>query len=92
MTNRVHRAAVRLLIGMGSRREAFGLHRRSHDEQRFLNEPTLRQMSRRYDAVLFDLLTALLDSWTLWSTIAGGEPQAFRPTSGSQAKRLINGE
>jgi 2-haloacid dehalogenase len=27
---------------------------------------------RRYDAVLFDLLTALLDSWTLWNEVAGG--------------------
>lgn len=26
----------------------------------------------RYDAVLFDLLTALLDSWTLWNNVAGG--------------------
>ena len=26
---------------------------------------------RRFDAVLFDLLTALLDSWTLWNTVAG---------------------
>jgi 2-haloacid dehalogenase len=25
----------------------------------------------RYDAVLFDLLTALLDSWTLWNEVAG---------------------
>lgn len=25
----------------------------------------------RYDAVLFDLLTALLDSWTLWGAVAG---------------------
>src|SRR5260221_14031120 len=25
----------------------------------------------RYDAVLFDLLTALLDSWTLWDGVAG---------------------
>jgi hypothetical protein len=25
----------------------------------------------RYDAVLFDLLTALLDSWTLWAAVAG---------------------
>lgn len=30
-------------------------------------------MPRRYDAVLFDLLTALLDSWTLWNDVAGGE-------------------
>lgn len=26
----------------------------------------------QYDAVLFDLLTALLDSWSLWDRIAGG--------------------
>ncbi|MFT6582377.1 MAG: hypothetical protein ACJAU6_002821 [Alphaproteobacteria bacterium] len=24
-----------------------------------------------YDAVIFDLLTALLDSWTLWRDVAG---------------------
>jgi 2-haloacid dehalogenase len=30
-------------------------------------------MTRRYDAVLFDLLTALLDSWRLWNDVAGGE-------------------
>ena len=28
---------------------------------------------RAYDAVVFDLLTALLDSWTLWNTIAGSD-------------------
>jgi 2-haloalkanoic acid dehalogenase type II len=27
--------------------------------------------TRRYDAVVFDLLTALLDSWKLWNTVAG---------------------
>ena len=27
--------------------------------------------SPRYDAVLFDLLTALLDSWSLWNEVAG---------------------
>ena len=27
----------------------------------------------RFDAVVFDLLTALLDSWTLWNRIAGSE-------------------
>lgn len=26
---------------------------------------------RRYDAVLFDLLTALVDSWSLWDAVAG---------------------
>jgi 2-haloalkanoic acid dehalogenase type II len=30
-------------------------------------------MKRRYDFVLFDLLTALLDSWTLWNSVAQGE-------------------
>ncbi len=32
---------------------------------------------RRYDAVLFDLLTAVLDSWTLWAEVAG-DPRAAR--------------
>jgi 2-haloalkanoic acid dehalogenase type II len=27
---------------------------------------------RRYDAILFDLLTALIDSWSLWNRVAGG--------------------
>ena len=27
----------------------------------------------RYDAVMFDLLTALLDSWSLWNAVAGNE-------------------
>jgi 2-haloalkanoic acid dehalogenase type II len=26
---------------------------------------------RKYDAILFDLLTAVLDSWTLWNIVAG---------------------
>lgn len=30
-------------------------------------------MKPRYDAVVFDLLTALLDSWTLWNAVAGGD-------------------
>lgn len=30
-------------------------------------------LERSFDAVLFDLLTALLDSWTLWNTVAGSE-------------------
>lgn len=29
-------------------------------------------MKPRYRGVLFDLLTALLDSWTLWNRVAGG--------------------
>ena len=31
---------------------------------------TLSRM-QRYDAVLFDLLTALIDSWTLWNRVGG---------------------
>jgi 2-haloacid dehalogenase len=31
----------------------------------------------RFDAVLFDLLTALLDSWTVWNDVAG-DPQLGR--------------
>ena len=30
------------------------------------------EVTRRYDAVAFDLLTGLLDSWTLWNAVAGG--------------------
>ncbi len=35
-------------------------------------------MARRYEAVLFDLLTALLDSWTLWNRVAGSEEAGRR--------------
>lgn len=35
-------------------------------------------MSRRYDAVLFDLLTALLDSWSLWNAVASGAEAGLR--------------
>jgi 2-haloacid dehalogenase len=32
----------------------------------------------RYDAVLFDLLTALVDSWTLWNRVAGSPEDGKR--------------
>jgi hypothetical protein len=32
----------------------------------------------RYDAVIFDLLTALLDSWSLWNTAAGSAEEGMR--------------
>jgi hypothetical protein len=32
----------------------------------------------RYDAVVFDLLTALIDSWTLWNTAAGSAEDGLR--------------
>lgn len=34
--------------------------------------------SRRYDAVLFDLLTALIDSWSLWDAVAGDQAAGRR--------------
>jgi 2-haloalkanoic acid dehalogenase type II len=33
---------------------------------------------KRYDAVVFDLLTALIDSWTLWNAAAGSAEDGLR--------------
>jgi 2-haloacid dehalogenase len=33
---------------------------------------------RRYDAVVFDLLTALIDSWTLWNAVASSPEDGLR--------------
>ncbi|MFN0160679.1 MAG: HAD family hydrolase [Burkholderiales bacterium] len=35
-------------------------------------------MACKYDAVLFDLLTALIDSWTVWNRAAGSEEAGRR--------------
>ncbi|MEH2483178.1 2-haloacid dehalogenase [Nitrobacteraceae bacterium AZCC 2146] len=35
-------------------------------------------VSQRYDAVVFDLLTALLNSWKLWNSAAGSEDAGLR--------------
>jgi 2-haloalkanoic acid dehalogenase type II len=35
-------------------------------------------LSQKYDSVVFDLLTALLDSWTLWNSVAGGVEPGLR--------------
>jgi 2-haloacid dehalogenase len=35
-------------------------------------------MSRRFDAVLFDLLSGLLNSWALWDAVAGSVEQGRR--------------
>lgn len=32
----------------------------------------------RYDAIMFDLLSALLDSWTLWNNVAGDRDAGLR--------------
>jgi 2-haloacid dehalogenase len=37
-----------------------------------LHEEMPAMTAQRFDAVLFDLLTALLDSWSLWDAVAGG--------------------
>ena len=34
-------------------------------------------MARKYRAVLFDLLTALIDSWRLWNEVAGSGYDLF---------------
>ena len=36
------------------------------------------QSTRRYDAVVFDLLTALLNSWKLWNEVAGSDTAGLR--------------
>lgn len=33
--------------------------------------------TRKYDAIAFDLLTALLDSWSLWESVAGSRSAAM---------------
>ena len=33
---------------------------------------------RNYDAVVFDLLTALIDSWTFWNRAAGSAEDDLR--------------
>jgi 2-haloacid dehalogenase len=44
----------------------------------------------RYRAIGFDLLTALLDSWTLWSAVAGDRALGMRWHAASQA--LLRGQ
>ena len=39
---------------------------------------TAAPVTARYDAVLFDLLTALLDSWSLWNSVAGDSAAGAR--------------
>ncbi|XHC09185.1 HAD-IA family hydrolase [Labrenzia sp. ac12] len=33
---------------------------------------------KRYDAVVFDLLTALIDSWSTWNSVAGSEDDGLK--------------
>lgn len=43
------------------------------------------RITRSYDAIGFDLLTALLDTWSLWSDVAGGRELGMRWHAASQA-------
>jgi 2-haloacid dehalogenase len=43
------------------------------------------RISRSYDAIGFDLLTALLDTWSLWADVAGGRELGMRWHAASQA-------
>ena len=49
----------------------------------------VQAMPRRYDAVLFDLLTALLDSGSLWNRVAGSDDRgrAWRAEPSRRAAR-----
>ena len=38
-----------------------------------LQDPRRQESPGHYDAVVFDLLTALLDSWSLWNQVAGSD-------------------
>src|SRR5215831_16205789 len=38
----------------------------------------LMPQERNYDAVVFDLLTALIDSWSLWNRAAGSAEDGLR--------------
>lgn len=40
--------------------------------------PTASDPTPQYDAVVFDLLTALLDSWSLWNRVAGSDEAGLR--------------
>lgn len=42
-------------------------------------------MDRRYDAIGFDLLTALLDTWSTWKSVAGDPDLGMRWHAASQA-------
>ena len=46
---------------------------------------------RRFDAVLFDLLTALLDSWTLWDNVAGSTEEGRRWRAAYQRRTYETG-
>lgn len=42
------------------------------------NQNDARASAQRYDAVLFDLLTALINSWTVWNDVAGSDEDGLK--------------
>lgn len=43
-----------------------------------MNAPDHGSPTGQFDAVIFDLLTALIDSWSLWNDVAGSENDGLR--------------
>jgi 2-haloacid dehalogenase len=43
-----------------------------------MNSPQHGSPTGQFDAVIFDLLTALIDSWSLWNDVAGSEEDGLR--------------
>lgn len=43
-----------------------------------MNLPEQGSPTGQFDAVIFDLLTALIDSWSLWNDVAGSEEDGLR--------------
>ena len=41
-------------------------------------DPPQQVSPGHYDAVVFDLLTALIDSWSLWNRVAGSDEIGLR--------------
>jgi len=47
-------------------------------DKQFVETSSVHHAGLQYDAILFDLLTALLDSWSLWNAVAGNEALGIR--------------
>lgn len=43
-----------------------------------MSSPQQGSQNGQFDAVIFDLLTALIDSWSLWNDVAGSEEDGLR--------------
>jgi 2-haloacid dehalogenase len=63
---------------LGIRRSGAGLNSPADGGVLESSDEGVRAVVRHYDAVLFDLLTALGDSWTLWNRVAGNAADGKR--------------